>query len=444
MLSEGIEGDNMPIMTNILYLLANLFRTYVIFMLCSSIWGNFKGNRKYEFMAYMPFYVIVSAVYLISKLPVLNIVTNFAGLFFTSLFYDEKWKRRLWGLLMSYAIPVAVEIAVVMTFSERMFSVWEITIIEYDVLYLCLTDIIFFIIAIVIRYRAGRRAESIISEQFGINDWLMLLLIPVYVIYILLLLFSSGELRKSLIIVSSVLSLLVILLVFYLYEEMIKRMQDRLDKKKLEDQNRYYENQLKLMQEAEDRVRTLRHDMKNHMLAIENMVSNGEVDMISGYIQDFIGLAQGFKEYSKTGIVACDSMLNYKLSRFEEKGVSVKADIVLPKGLALKNNEWTIILGNLLDNASEALEKMKDNREITVELKYTYDNLIIFIRNTYNSKIHFENGNLQTNKQDSINHGLGLKSVKSVVEANDGSMSVNYDENFFEVRIIIPGMIGDV
>lgn len=51
---------------------------------------------------------------------------------------------------------------------------------------------------------------------------------------------------------------------------------------------------------------------------------------------------------------------------------------------------------------------------------------------------------LQTNKQDSINHGLGLKSVKSVVEANDGSMSVNYDENFFEVRIIIPGMIGDV
>ena len=49
----------MPIMTNILYLLANLFRTYVIFMLCSSIWGNFKGNRKYEFMAYMPFYIIV-------------------------------------------------------------------------------------------------------------------------------------------------------------------------------------------------------------------------------------------------------------------------------------------------------------------------------------------------------------------------------------------------
>lgn len=272
----------------------------------------------------------------------------------------------------------------------------------------------------------------------------MLLLIPVYVIYILLLLFSSGELRKSLIILSAVLSLLVCLLVFYLYEEMIKRMQDRLDKKKLEDQNRYYENQLKLMQEAEDRVRTLRHDMKNHMLAIENMVSNGEVDMISGYIQDFIGLAQGFKEYSKTGIVACDSMLNYKLSRLEEKGVSVKVDIVLPKGLALKNNEWTIILGNLLDNASEALEKMKDNREITVELKYTYDNLIIFIRNTYNSKIHFENGNLQTDKQDSINHGLGLKSVKSVVEANDGSMSVNYDENFFEVRIIIPGMIGDV
>ena len=164
---------------------------------------------------------------------------------------------------------------------------------------MCLTDIIFFIIAIVIRYRAGRRAESIISEQFGINDWLMLLLIPVYVIYILLLLFSSGELRKSLIILSAVLSLLVCLLVFYLYEEMIKRMQDRLDKKKLEDQNRYYENQLKLMQEAEDRVRTLRHDMKNHMLAIENMVSNGEVDMISGYIQDFIGLAQGFKEYSQ-------------------------------------------------------------------------------------------------------------------------------------------------
>lgn len=42
----------------------------------------------------------------------------------------------------------------------------------------------------------------------------------------------------------------------------------------------------------------------------------------------------------------------------------------------------------------EALEKMKDNREVTVELKYTYDNLIIFIRNTYNSKIHFENGNI--------------------------------------------------
>lgn len=108
----------------------------------------------------MPFYIIVSVVYLISKLPVLNIVSNFAGLFFASLFYDEKWKRRLWGLLMSYAIPVAVEIAVVLAFSERMFSIWEITIIEYDVLYLCLSDIIFFIIAIVIRYRAGRRSRK--------------------------------------------------------------------------------------------------------------------------------------------------------------------------------------------------------------------------------------------------------------------------------------------
>ena len=105
--------------------------------------------------------------------------------------------------------------------------------------------------------------------------------------------------------------------------------------------------------------------------------------------------------------------------------------------MSIASFDLAIILGNLLDNAIEAVAELEKERQIKTNINYDKGRLIILVENPYQGE-RVKDGNryLSTNKELS-QHGLGLENVKSVLQKYDGSMDINQRSNIFSVSLLL-------
>ena len=99
------------------------------------------------------------------------------------------------------------------------------------------------------------------------------------------------------------------------------------------------------------------------------------------------------------------------------------------------------LFGNALDNALEAVIKIKeyDKRIIELKIHAVNDLLTINIRNSYEGKINFDDDGLPiTTKEDSSYHGYGVKSIYLIVDKYNGNVSFKEKNNMFSLNILIP------
>lgn len=53
-------------------------------------------------------------------------------------------------------------------------------------------------------------------------------------------------------------------------------------------------------------------------------------------------------------------ILNHKLAKAEAMSCQIQSQIVIPCQLPVDGYDWNVLFGNLLDNAIEAMEQIKD------------------------------------------------------------------------------------
>ena len=98
------------------------------------------------------------------------------------------------------------------------------------------------------------------------------------------------------------------------------------------------------------------------------------------------------------------------------------------------------LLGNLLDNAIEACLKVdNDKRYISLWIMPTVGTMSIIIENSVSDKVEIVRNTvaLRTTKSNKRLHGIGLESVKSIVEKYDGEIALSCTENVFSVDIFM-------
>lgn len=94
-------------------------------------------------------------------------------------------------------------------------------------------------------------------------------------------------------------------------------------------------------------------------------------------------------------------------------------------------------MGNILDNAIEAALKCENEKYILLNMKYDQGTFLISLKNSYNGNSKKSNGKFLTTKVDNKNHGIGLKSVESIVQKYSGKMKISHNQNEFEIMIML-------
>ena len=106
----------------------------------------------------------------------------------------------------------------------------------------------------------------------------------------------------------------------------------------------------------------------------------------------------------------------------------------------LKQDEMCILLGNLLDNAIEAVREVeRKKRKIQVRMMTPNNMFLLENQNPYEEVRKKTEQQYLTTKTDHTLHGLGLGSVKQIVEKNGGFLEISDENQEFQVNITLMG-----
>ncbi|MCM1256687.1 MAG: GHKL domain-containing protein [Roseburia sp.] len=223
---------------------------------------------------------------------------------------------------------------------------------------------------------------------------------------------------------------------FYLYDKVNDVYRETLDSKVMEERIAMHENQSALMKQSQENIRSLWHDMKNHLLLLETYISQAEYEKASQYIKNIQDYMYVPGQHVNSGNYEVDAILNYRLDKAEKMGCQIKTKLKVPDCSFMSDFDLNMILGNLLDNALEALEHTK-NKYLSVELKYEKGILVIRICNSYDGTLQQNGREFVTRKQDRKNHGLGLRNVEQIVKKYNGEQMIQTEDAIFKTSVIL-------
>ena len=161
---------------------------------------------------------------------------------------------------------------------------------------------------------------------------------------------------------------------------------------------------------------------------------------IISYINNLEFQINDFENLRNTGNKTLDIILNDKIHLCKKYNIEFEDCINISKLNFIKENDICAIFANALDNAIEACININDEIEKRIEVKATYINGFAVIKfiNTKINDIKFTGDRIKTSKEDNKIHGIGLASIKYIVNKYDGEVIVNYSENEFILKIMIP------
>ena len=231
----------------------------------------------------------------------------------------------------------------------------------------------------------------------------------------------------------------VTLLFFYLLYSISKAFEDNLKSALNSQEKEYYFNQCHLMQESVDKMKSYRHDMKLHLTALKDFSKDNKVAI--DYLNSLLGDIEKSDIYSDTGNIAFDSIINFKLKDVLSHNINLQTKIFVPPELNIEVADVVIILGNLLDNAFDAVAKVED-REIRLTVEANKGNLFIKAENTFDGIVKYTDSKDETEKiiatrKKGDNHGYGLKNIRKSVEKYNGYVEITHDDNVFSVVILM-------
>lgn len=205
----------------------------------------------------------------------------------------------------------------------------------------------------------------------------------------------------------------------------------------LDARNRALELQYQELNAAYEKYRCLVHDEKHMMFYLRECLDNGEVQTAINFLDSYQNRIVNNGSSFHTGISVLDFILNIKKRKMNELKVRLTLDVEVEKTF-MDDTDFVMLIGNLLDNAIEAVEKCYvEERWIHLTLQSINEMLFLKMKNSSTEFPIVENMRFFTGKKEKEEHGWGIESVKRIVEKNNGQISFKYDSSFFEVSIII-------
>ena len=416
---------------DITYILGNLFMAYVIYHYMYVFYSSCKVSSWIERLCYIGYFVGITLTHMFLEIPIIVLVTNLVFITLLTLLYDGNIKKSLLSTTIMYFSLTLIE--TIIAFITSTLQLNMLVPFEYESeIGIVLISLLSFAFVMVIKGFKNVKNDMILPASY----WVSLVVIPIGTVFMLFTVYMDENLPRTITLICLCCAFLVNIVSFYLYDKISGLMWEQMERRVTEEQNRFYEYQVRMMKDTLDSIRIFRHDMKNKLSALYTMAQKGQDEKLMSHLEELTDVCNKTKEYAHSGNITIDSIINYKLQKAEEKRIKVTADIIVPMELTVATFDIAVVLGNLLDNAIEAVTYVED-RWIDIRAKYTKGRFIIEINNSYDGTLLRMPEGIVSRKEDKENHGMGIKSVEMTLEKYDGALQITQDGAKFTAKVLM-------
>jgi sensor histidine kinase YesM len=237
------------------------------------------------------------------------------------------------------------------------------------------------------------------------------------------------------------LGLMVIVIGFFLIYEVFSQESERILElsarlQRLEIETGFF-RELDAMQSD---LRIWRHEYQNNLIALRSLIEEDGREMALEYLDSISVPSLRERAVLQTGNSVLDAVVSAKLLLARSKRIDVSIQAVYPEENIIDDDDLCAIVGNLLDNAIEANERMSDSerlRFISFSLMVKGKNLVLSISNSYEGEIARLGDRFPTSK-DGAFHGIGIRHVDAIVDKYRGHVLREYQNGIFETHVLLP------
>lgn len=187
---------------------------------------------------------------------------------------------------------------------------------------------------------------------------------------------------------------------------------------------------------AIEETRQARHDMRHHFLQLSSMAEAGDLEKIKEYLYNVTQkIPTMHMHFCENQVI--DSVISYYCTLAERNTIPFHMQIDLPAQISVDETDFCLVLSNLLENALEAsLKTAKFRQRIDIKLYRHASNLILIqIENAFDGKIQQKHGIFLSSKRNE--NGIGIQSVRHIVEKTGGGCDFTYDNGIFTAKIML-------
>lgn len=196
-------------------------------------------------------------------------------------------------------------------------------------------------------------------------------------------------------------------------------------------------NTLEAQLDNQQNIRKMKHDMKGYTATLSGLLTARKTDEALTYLK---GVEAEMD--TLTGQFCANPYINavvvHYFGKLEDMGTECRADIQVGEE-ELPYMELCQILSNGLENVCDALKGLeKEKREVSVQMRYNRDYLLIQIRNKCRDDLYVEQGEIPATDKAGQEHGFGLATVKEAAERLDGESFCYTKDGYFILNVMVP------
>lgn len=416
------------------FIITNIIGVYSIYKLINIFYVREDTNQYVEFASYSIYYFVGCLIFVMMPIPIVLLIFNILFIFCITFNYSRMITRNMLVTTYVYLIIFCVEIVIMALFEYKRISIFEIQELE-SIYLIVLVKVATYILSLIL---SERKVSIEKSRDIPLLYWIGIISIPVSTLFIILLFLDVSRGKEQFHIMILLLIVIIIDIVgFQLYKNTVDLLNDKNKKLLLQRENQCYLEQLRMIQKDNRDMSIIRHDIKNHLITMNALYNDGEIRLYKSYLESLLSKIDNNETLCRSGNTVIDAIVNYKLKNLLQLDVKMDLDIYAPNKFSITDVDLTSLLGNLIDNSVRAVKETESDRYLKISMNYNKGVLLLEIKNSYKTIIKSDAGTLCTTKQEKNSHGIGLESVKQIIEKYDGILQLQFDDKYFIARAIL-------
>ncbi len=181
-----------------------------------------------------------------------------------------------------------------------------------------------------------------------------------------------------------------------------------------------------------------RHDWKNHMLLLQEMLKKEEYEKAEDYFKELTKVVPASATKIATGNELVDMILSTKMNVMEELEIALQCRGDMSKVAFMKHVDLCSLLSNLLDNAIEANAAISGERYIFLQTKVTGGVVCLEMSNPMEGELIRQDDRIISTKKEKEGHGIGLQNVFDIIKQYDGGYHITSQNNTYKIQMVFP------